>query len=176
MEQDKPTPNPARLGRSMIFVMWLVVLALLTLSFNSLLERRDNPNRQLQGQVTADGAREVTLERNRSGHYIATGQINGQSVTFLLDTGATDISIPEPLARRLGLERGAPVRYQTANGVITGYRTQLERVGIGPVELESVRASINPYMDGDQILLGMSFLRDLDFRQEQGRLTLRQPP
>lgn len=165
-----------RIGRGMYIAMWLVVLALLTLGFNHWLERERNPNRNPQGSISADGTREVTLQRGRHGHYLATGRINGQSVTFLLDTGASDVSIPGPVASRLGLERGAPRQYRTANGVVTAYMTQLQRVELGPLELTGIRASINPHMDGEEILLGMSFLRELELIQRGDSLTLRQSP
>ena len=174
--KDEPTEHSGqRIGRGMYIAMWLVVLALLTMGFNHWLERERNPNRNPQGLVSADGALEVTLQRSRHGHYLASGYINGQPVTFLLDTGASDVSIPAAVASRLGLERGAPRQYRTANGIVTAYLTQLHRVELGPLELAGVRASINPHMDGEEILLGMSFLRELEMIQRGDSLTLRQP-
>jgi len=164
-----------RYGRVMIYLMWLAVLALLTAGFNHWLETQRNPNHRPSGVVGADGSREVTLQRNRHGHYLARGHINGQPVEFLLDTGASDVSIPAAVADRLGLERGAPRRYRTASGEITAYLTPLEQVEIGPVVVNQVRGSINPHMEGEQVLLGMSFLRDLELIQRADQLTLRQP-
>ncbi|RFA31165.1 aspartyl protease [Alkalilimnicola ehrlichii] len=172
--QQTPQSNAKRAGTMMFIAMWILVLLLLTGGFNYWLEGQQNPNRNPGGETLVDGTREVTLQRNRYGHYIATGRINGEAVTFMLDTGASDISIPGRIAERLGLERGAPQQYRTAAGIITGYRTQLEQVELGPIALEDVRASINPHMDADEILLGMSFLKHLEFTQRGDRLTLRQ--
>lgn len=158
----------------MLIGMWLVVLGLLTMFFNGWLEQQHHPNQHVQGAVTADGTREVVLARNRAGHYTARGSINGSPVDFMLDTGASDISIPAAVANRLGLERGRAVTYHTANGTIVGYLTQLDSVAIGTVALRGLRASINPYMEGEEILLGMSFLGDLEFSQRDGKLTIRQ--
>lgn len=168
-----PAQQQRRIGQGMVWAMWIVVLVVLTAVFNGWLEGQRNPNQSVES-YTRDGAREVVLERNRYGHYVATGAIDGKQVEFMLDTGASDVSVPADVARRLGLRRGAPMQYQTANGVITGYATTLDAVRIGDIVVHDVRASINPYMRGDQILLGMSFLRDLEFTQRGDSLTLRQ--
>ena len=141
--------------------------------FNNLLETDYNPNQNVRGQ-TSDEQNIVTLQRNRYGHYVTQGKINNQPVTFLLDTGASDISIPEKIAKKMNLKYGQERRYQTANGVITGYLTNLESVSIGNITLQNVRASINPKMDDDEILLGMTFLKYIEFTQRGDTLILRQ--
>lgn len=105
---ESTTSTTSRFGRGMIVAAWLLVLAMLTLMFYYYLEQRENPNRDPVSRVGEKGLREVVLKRNSSGHYIAGGKINGQSVTFLLDTGATDVAISEHLANRLNLRKGAP--------------------------------------------------------------------
>lgn len=164
----------ARTGRGMIVVAWLLALGLLTLFFNHFLEGRRNPNQQVRTVVTQEGVPEVTLKRSRSGHYVATGRINGRRAEFLLDTGATLVAISERMARNLGLPRGAPMAASTANGTVTAYRTTLDRVSLGGIELRNVRASIMPGMDGVEVLLGMSFLKQLELIQRGEILILRQ--
>jgi len=169
--------SPQRLGTGMIIAAWILALGLLTLFFNQFLENRYNPNRNLPAQHRQEGVREVTLQRNRSGHYVASGKINGTPVVFFLDTGATTVSIPEPLAQQLKLKRGTAIQANTANGVITAFSTELDSVALGAIELRKVRASINPQMQGDsEVLLGMSFLRQLEFTQRGETLVLRQYP
>jgi aspartyl protease family protein len=141
--------------------------------FNNLLEAQRNPNADPQSLRNATIS-EVLLKRNRYGHYVATGAINNEPVEFLLDTGATDVSVPEGLANRLGLDKGARARFQTANGSVYGHMTQLDQVRLGDIELEGVRASINPGMSGESVLLGMSFLKHLEFTQRGDTLILRQ--
>lgn len=158
----------------MLLVGWLAGLALLSLLFSDLLEEQRNPNRHLALSAQHDGLREVVLRRNRDGHYLATGYIGDQPVEFLLDTGASDVSIPAPVAQRLGLEKGRPLIYSTANGNITAYQTRVPTLGLGSIRLHDVRASINPFMAGDTILLGMSFLRHLEFTQQGDTLIIRQ--
>ncbi|MDH5572929.1 MAG: TIGR02281 family clan AA aspartic protease [Gammaproteobacteria bacterium] len=162
------------IGKFMFFAMWIVLLGLLAMMFNNLLERQYNPNQQLVSQQTDQGDIEVVLQRNKFGHYVSSGTINSQPVVFMLDTGATDISVPETVAKRLRLKAGTPSIYQTANGNITVYKTILEQVNLGGIQLNEVRASINPHMSNEEILLGMSFLKHLEFAQKGDTLTLRQ--
>lgn len=158
----------------MTVLAWIVVLGLLSALFTGWMEKLNNPNQQVTTVLRTDGVREVVLEQNRAGHYVASGTINGSPVTFLLDTGATSVSVPARVADRLGLERGVPLRANTANGVITTYATRLDRVRLGDIELANVRADINPHMRSGEVLLGMSFLRQLEFTQRDRELTIRQ--
>ena len=175
MSDPEPTsPDTRRVGLVMTMLAWVVVLALLGAFFSGWMDALDNPNQQVRSALSADGVREVVLEQNRAGHYVADGTINGHPVTFLLDTGATSVSVPAGVADRLGLERGVPLRANTANGVITTYATRLDQVRLGNIELRGVRADINPNMRTDEVLLGMSFLRQLEFTQRDRELTIRQ--
>jgi aspartyl protease family protein len=164
------------MGTAMQVMAWLAVMALLTLYFGDLLERQINPNREINTAVTAEGVREVALQRNRQGHYVTSGTINGQDVVFLLDTGATGVAIPDALAQRLGLARGRPLLTRTANGTSRSYQTRLDEVGIGEIRLNNVDAAITPGLEMREILLGMSFLKYIEFTQRGNTLTLRQYP
>ena len=175
-EPEQHRPITGRTGAVMIVLAWVVVLGLMGLLFSDWLGDLRNPNQEVRTARLADGVREVVLSQNRGGHYVASGSIDGHPVTFLLDTGATAVSVPASLARQIGLERGPALSVQTANGVITTYATVLERVELGNIVLHGVRASINPHMQGDEVLLGMSFLRGLEFTQRSGELTIRQLP
>lgn len=156
----------------MSIAAWVAGLGLLTLLFSNLLERERNPNQRVLSRVAGDGV-EVVLQRNRYGHYVATGRINGESVEFLVDTGASDVSVPGRLAAQLGLVRGAPLTYQTANGTVTGYRTRIDRLALGELVLRDVPASINPAYRENDVLLGMSVLKRLEFTQRGDTLILR---
>jgi len=165
-----------RMGVGMIAAAWVIVLGLLTMVFSDWLREQENPNRQPPETVTAEGIREVMLARNRQGHYVATGAIDDRVVRFLLDTGATTVSVPAPLAESLALPVGAPAMTRTANGLITTYETRLGRIRLGNIVLRDVRANINPHMESDSVLLGMSFLKQIEFTQRGNTLTLRQLP
>jgi aspartyl protease family protein len=157
----------------MLYAAWLLALGLLTWGFSGWLDKVRNPN-QHPVSITDAQAREVRLLRNRYGHYNASGRINGQTVEFMLDTGATSVAIPGGLAGRLGLTRGPAVTIQTANGNATAYATRLDSLRLGDIEVRDIQAHISPSMDGNEVLLGMSVLKHLDFTQQGDTLTLRQ--
>jgi aspartyl protease family protein len=171
---DKETLQQRKISRIMIIGMWALLIVMLSMYFNKILEDDNNPNQQVNSSQTSDGIRQVILQRNNNGHYVATGKINNQPVTFFLDTGATDISIPQNIADRIGLIKGQPVIYSTANGPAKNYLTKLDSVSLGNIRLSNLRASINPNIDSDEILLGMSFLKHLEFTQKGKTLTIRQ--
>ncbi len=168
-----PAEQQRRWGKLMVGAMWLLLLGLLTLFFSDVLDKQHNPNQHIANARPGE-QQEIVLQRNKYGHYVAPGMINRQPVVFMLDTGATDISIPDKVARRLGLERGRAVTYRTANGPAINYATELDTVSLGNITLYNLRASINPNVDHDDILLGMSFLKHLEFSQKGNTLTLKQ--
>ena len=157
----------------MIFSAWLLGFAMLMIYFNYFLDKEQNPNQSVYSRVGENGEAEVILQRNRYGHYVSNGRINGFTVQFMLDTGATDVAIPEKIAQKLGLRRGPEKRYNTANGMVVAYSTFLDSVSIGPIEVEGVRASINPGLKGNEILLGMSVLKRVEFTQRGDKLILK---
>lgn len=159
------------MGKAMLTIAWIAVLGLLTLWFGRWEARQHNPNaapdsRQSAGQV------EVTLKANRWHHYVSSGTINGEPVTFLLDTGATAVSVPANLADKLGLDKGVTMQSQTANGTVRVWSTRIDQLTLGAITLTDLRGSINPGMQGDEILLGMSALKQLEIRQQGDTLTL----
>ena len=154
----------ATLGRSLI---WLGAIVLL-LAFYGFYSGFGDDDRSLM-RVT--GTDQVILSRDRQGHFRAKGEINGQPVDFLVDTGATDVAVSARLARKLGLETGPEIRVRTASGTARGHLTRLEQVAVGPLLLDDVRATIMPELGGEA-LLGMSFLRHLDLIQSGDQLIL----
>lgn len=157
-----------------VVAAFALLLGLMWLAFGELLAWRTNPNRDVA--TGTDGPQRIVLEASPGGHYVVPGTINGRRVTFLVDTGASHVAVPAELAGELGLERGPQVRVVTAAGTTTAYHTRIDRIAVGGIELRDVRGSINPSMGGDEILLGMTFLRAVDFRQHDGRLILQGQP
>ncbi|MBT8049086.1 MAG: TIGR02281 family clan AA aspartic protease [Xanthomonadales bacterium] len=139
----------------------------LTAFYHAITERSGG----MEQGIGVDGRAMVTLQANRSGHYVAEGEINGQPVVFLLDTGATDVAISDKTARALGLEFGPRITVMTAAGPAVAWRTRLDRVSLGSLALSDVRATITPGL-GREALLGMSFLKYFNLRQEGDRLVL----
>ena len=166
-------PPGKRAGRVLMIVAWAAAMFLATHFFGQWEERQQNPNAVVQSEQ-GDGFIEVRLLSNGQGHFVADGAINGRVVHFMLDTGATDVAIPEALARDLDLDRGPPVQLSTANGRTEGYRTRLNSLQLGDIHLRDVRALVVPGLDGQAVLLGMSALRQLEFTQRGGTMLLRQ--
>lgn len=160
----------------MLFISFSLGLGVLTLFFDATLNARQNPNRHPESTLGNDGSITVTLQRNPQGHYLVSGLINNAEANFLLDTGATDVVMSEALAAEAGLERGYATRAMTANGEVTVYSANINTVQIGNITLQDVRSSINPAMQGDTVLLGMSALRHIEFTQRGDSLTLRYVP
>jgi aspartyl protease family protein len=167
-------PSASNFGKYFVWIAWLLALVLLAFVFDDLLTKQWNPNQQPEVYLSSDGNAEVHLKQNRHGHYITQGGINGVEVTFLLDTGATQVSIPEPIARKLNLTSNDSYRVQTANGSVIVYQTNIEELRIGNIFLYNVAANINPAMQSNEILLGMSALKQVEFRQTGKQLILRE--
>lgn len=161
------------MGQGMMAVAFLLALGLLTMFFSGVEQQQRNPN-QAPESLQQGNLTEVVLDRNRQGHYLVVGQINGQDAEFLLDTGATDVVVPEHIAADLGLHKGRAARAMTANGAVTVFDTRIDELRIGKITLRDVNASINPGMRNQEILLGMSALKQVEFLQRGSQLTLRQ--
>ena len=166
MSDDNPH---RRSGVVMLWVAWLLILGGGWWVAQRWMDTEANPNQRVF--VTGEGS--VVLERNRQGHYVADGEINGTKVTFLLDTGATSVALSSQLARELGLKRGAAVRVITANGTAPAFEARLDSVRLGSIVVRDVSANFSDGMPGDTVLLGMSFLKHLEFTQRENQLILR---
>lgn len=165
---------PPEFSRGKLVFSWLLIIGLLTLVFANWERRQENPNTRPVARLNASGQQEVVLQRNRYGHYVTRGLINGHEVTLLLDTGATTVAIPEKIARQLNLKRMARGTASTANGLAEIFYTRIDSLSIGALEIHDISASINPGMNHDEtVLLGMSALRNVEFSQRGDQLTLR---
>ena len=164
---------PQKTGRNMAIIAWIIGMILLTRFLGTWEENQINPNKELTSNVSDSSEIKVALERNRYGHYVFNGKINNYPATFMVDTGATSVVIPKDIADDMNLESYGQSNASTANGIITVYNTMLKTVSIGPITLYNVRASINPAMNKhDDILMGMSVLKQLELRQQDNTLTL----
>jgi clan AA aspartic protease (TIGR02281 family) len=119
---------------------------------------------------------EYVVEAGPSGHYVIEATVNGAPVTFLVDTGASEIVLTLDDARRIGLEPQTLAfteRFSTANGEVRAAPVVLREIRVGQFRLFDVSASVN---EGplDVSLLGMSFLERLgSYEVERRRLILR---
>lgn len=139
----------------------------------------DGKRRLLQrGQTHSSGgsgssAQSITLAAGAGGHFIAEGQVNGNPIRFLVDTGATAVAISAGEAERLGIDyrKGRRGTTQTAGGPAAAYAVTLATVRVGGIELQNVEAIV--IEQGLAIaLLGNSFLSRMDMRREGQTMTL----
>jgi len=163
-----------KLGKYFIWIAWIIALIILVYSFQNILDEQWNPNSQPNYYLSDSGKAEVHLKQNRQGHYLTQGKINDQGVTFLLDTGATNVSIPVHIAEQLNLKRYGSHYAQTANGSVKVFQTKIAQLSIGNIFLYDIKASINPGMKSNEILLGMSALKKVEFSQSGKQLILRE--
>lgn len=116
----------------------------------------------------------VVLQKQGSGHFIASGAINHYPVEFLIDTGATLTVVPGDIAHRMGLDNGSEMTVNTANGPAKGYQTTLNSISIGDLTVTQVPALILPDMaQTSYVLLGMSFLGSFDMATQENTLVIR---
>ncbi|QUM78203.1 retroviral-like aspartic protease family protein [Moritella sp. 24] len=160
-----------KIAKTMTYIAWISGLIVMTLFFNHFLSKQENPNTRPES-YQQNGNAVVMLQQNRAGHYVTNGYINGYQVKFLLDTGATQVSIPATVAEKIGLNAGYSQSVNTANGVIEVFSTRLDSLTIGELAFYDLSANINPYMQGDTILLGMNALKQIKLVQQGKTLTL----
>ena len=114
----------------------------------------------------------AVLTADQRGHFVTTGNINGRTVRFLVDTGATMVSIGASDARRLGIDvnKGRAGFSQTANGVSQVAQVKLDSVRVGEIVLHNVDALVHE-QDMPYALLGMSFLNRMEMQREGNTMT-----
>jgi aspartyl protease family protein len=128
------------------------------------------------GQRVGNGKQEIVLPAGPGGHFLSEGAINGASVRFMVDTGATMVALSQAEAERAQVDwrRGERGMGSTANGNVMTHVVSLSRVRVGPVELNNIRAVVLP-QPMPYVLLGNSFLSRFSMRRDADvmRLELR---
>jgi aspartyl protease family protein len=127
----------------------------------------------LGGAPSEGGGSQIVLTAGSGGHFFATGAINGKSVRFVVDTGATYVSLGANEAERLGIDyrRGERGTTRTANGPMAVYKVTLASVRVGDVQVYEVEALVGQ-APMDQVLLGNSFLTRFQMKRENDMMTL----
>jgi len=135
---------------------------------------------RLDGRVSAAkrpaAADEVQVWRNTTGMYTTVGSINGLPVSFLVDTGATQVAMNAAQARRLGIDyhvTGSPVEVTTASGVERAWLVMLDSVKVGELEVRNVPAVVLEGAQPKVTLLGMSFLGRMEISNDGHLMTLK---
>ena len=121
-----------------------------------------------------EGPAQTHLSADARGHFLTLGSVNGVNVRFLVDTGASMVSLGAADARRAGIDfrQGRPGATMTANGVARIWMLKLDTVRVGDLTLRDVDAAVHE-QDLPVALLGMSFLNRMEMQREGDTLTLK---
>jgi len=132
--------------------------------------------RHIGGGYAKPQAKEILISADRRGSYFSNGQINGRSVNFLLDTGASSVAMSENIARGLNLDyldETKKLMVATAGGNQVGYKVTLREVSVGGIVLNNVEGIVIAGSNPAVTLLGMSFLSQLEIEQKHNLMVLR---
>ena len=124
---------------------------------------------------TARGKGSATLYAESSGHYLVNGLINGSPVNFVVDTGATLVAMNSRVADRIGLDyrhQGKPAVASTPAGYVRTYNLKLASVQVGGITLYNIEGSVIEGNNPSEVLLGMSFLGQLDMKRDNEKMEL----
>lgn len=117
----------------------------------------------------------LEIAKGLDGHFWVDGVVNGQTVRFLVDSGATTTSLSRSAATRAGVELrgGIPAVVQTANGIVSVDRARVGRLQVGQIVREDMAVHVSDSF-GETNVLGMNFLSSLSgWGVERNRLILR---
>ena len=131
-------------------------------------------SRHVSGSFQQADRQRVSISPDAMGQYRIRGAINGTYVNFLVDTGASVVALSRAHATTLGLNLDGGTRgvVQTAQGTVGSHIVTLDQVAVGGITARNVQAAV---IDGNypvEILLGMSFLRQVGMEEDGGVLTL----
>jgi aspartyl protease family protein len=125
-------------------------------------------------QAATDGSGKVIMTADHRGHFYTNGTVNGTTIRFMVDTGASTIALSPSDARRIGLDlsKGQKGIAGTANGQTVVTRMMLDTVRIGDITLHNVEAAVTQ-SEMSEALLGMSFLNRMEMQREGSTMTLK---
>jgi clan AA aspartic protease (TIGR02281 family) len=124
-----------------------------------------------QPELEVIGANEVRLQRHNDGHYHVDGSVHGVPVKFVVDTGASMVSVSENVARKAGLKCDQPATFTTANGKVEGCVATRQEIAFGGFRVFDVDVAIMPDM-ATSALLGMNVLDKFDLQQSGNTLVV----
>ena len=127
----------------------------------------------LGGTSSEGGGSQIVLTAGPGGHFVTLGSINGKAVQFLVDTGATYVSMGAAEAQELGVDytKGQRGVVNTANGQVIAYRVKLASVRVGDVQLYDIDGLVSQQPIG-AVLLGNSFLTRFQMKRDNDTMTL----
>jgi aspartyl protease family protein len=131
-------------------------------------------SKQVAGQYAEAQVSEVSIPADDLGQYRIRGAINNHYVDFLIDTGASVVALSSAQAEALGInyKQGQRGSVQTAQGNAESYFMNLQQITVAGITAHNVQAAIITGQYPVDILLGMSFLKQVSIRENGGVMTL----
>jgi aspartyl protease family protein len=126
-------------------------------------------NKSLSSWGSSSGAPFV-MKQGENGHYFVDGTVNNHKLNFVIDTGASLISLPQKFAETAGLQCQRAAMSRTANGISQTCTTTIQTLQFGNFTLKNVEAMIAPNLD--QPLMGMNVLKQFKVEQNSGEMRL----
>jgi aspartyl protease family protein len=154
----------AQLSMGWILLFWLLVMAALYGGLDYYMSAR-------QSVIVSNG--DVVIRKDTDGHYRARGKVNGQEVLFLVDTGATTVSVSDATAKAAGLPEGTAMEFDTAGGMRQGRMVDGVTIELGPLSVSQLHVGTGlQTSDSHEALLGQNFLNKFKLSIEDDKLTL----
>ncbi len=148
-----------------VLVIWVIIFSFVYVFFDS----------QQKPKIATgkDGGMfgQIVIPRSLDGHYYVRGSINGYPIDFMVDTGASVVSVSKRLAKKANLPNGVPANFSTASGTVMGEVVTGQSVEAGGIMVDGISVSVG--IQGDVALLGQNFLRRVDVLQANDTMTLR---
>jgi len=162
---DQGLTRGLKWGPLAIVAFWLVIMGVVYGGIKMVMKPRE---------ITISMSGEMTIPRSRDGHFYVPGRIAGQPVVFLVDTGASYVTVSQEFASHAGISGGTPTRFRTANGVIDGAILNDVPVSVGPAAVYRDRVAIGLVgIERDSALLGQSFLSKFQVTLTGNEMVLR---
>jgi aspartyl protease family protein len=164
-DEAKKAVSPIKTGLIPMMIFWCVIMGLLYVGMTHYLKPK-------QAQVLANG--DLVINRSKDGHFYATGTVNGREARFMVDTGASLVSVSESFARKALIGTGVPATFRTANGDRPGRIVEGLSVSIGPLSVTNIKVGVGlSGSDESDALLGQSFLSKFDMTMSNNQMVLR---
>jgi len=147
-----------------VLVIWVIIFSVVYVFFDT----------QQKPKIATgkDGGMfgQIIIPRSLDGHYYVRGSINGYPIDFMVDTGASVVSVSKSLAKKANLPSGVPANFSTAGGMVMGEVISGQSVEAGGIKVNGISVSVG--IQGDVALLGQNFLRRVDVLQSNDTMTL----
>jgi aspartyl protease family protein len=155
-----------------MLAVWLALAGILYVVFE-----RIEHNRQASFKPYALSTGELVIPRQDDGHFHVMGEVNRQPVSFLVDTGASHVSVSQALAQQAELPEGQSITLSTANGERPGQLVRGVPVRAGHLVLNDTTVTVGLVgLPPDQALLGQAFLKHFDIEINSDKMVLRPRP